>query len=536
MMETEETRREFTTWSGIPIKELYAPKDVEGLDYERDLGFPGEPPFTRGVYRTMYRGRQFTIRRFTGVESPEDTNKLYRRELELGQTGLAIAPDVPTSTGLDSDNPRCKGDVGFCGVPIDSIQDMEVVFDGIPLDKVTTWTYSVPLTAMYFVNAENRGYDLKVIGGTTPTVSWPTPSPLDLPWEVAIEGRKREAMDFAEWTAENVPKWHSTGISVYAPKDNGLNCIQEMGILLGTAITAADAWKERGKVALEVFFRRISFEMATANDFFEEICKLRAIRRMWTKICRERYGITDPRLMQFRVRCQTQGSTNVVEEPLNNIIRIAFGMLASTLGGAQSLHANGYDEALCIPTDQSMLLSVRTLQIIQEETNVTSTVDPLAGSYYVEWLTNELEKRTWDYLKKIEDMGGMIAAIKSGFFVNEYKKANYDWIRKIETGERVVVGVNKYRLKPEEVPYKVPVYKFEPTCRDRQIERVKKLRKERDSARVARALKELEKACRGDENTFPFVMEAFRAYATLQEVCDVWREVYGLDHHSRIQI
>jgi methylmalonyl-CoA mutase, N-terminal domain len=536
MQETEDKRGKFTTWSGIPIKELYTPEDVQGLDYKRDIGYPGQPPFTRGVYRDMYRGRQFTIRRFAGVETPEDTNRLYRHELELGQTGLAIAPDVPTSTGLDSDNPRCQGDVGFCGVPIDSIQDMQTIFDNIPLNEVTTWTYTIPITAMYFVNAQDRGYDLKVLGGSTPTVTWPTPSALDQPWQVSIEGREREAMDFAEWTASNVPKWHGTSISVYAAKDNGLSCIQELGVLIGIATSAADTWKKRGKVPLEVFFRRISFEMATASDFFEEVCKLRAGRRMWAKVCRERYGITDPKLMQFRVRCQTQGSTNVIEEPLNNIVRIGFGMLASTLGGAQSLHANGYDEALCIPTDQSMLLSIRTLQIIQEEINVTSTVDPLAGSYYVEWLTNELEKRTWDYLRKIDGMGGMIAAIKSGFFAGEYKQANLDWVRKIETGERVVVGTNKYRLKPEEVPYQVPVYRFEPTCRDRQIERVKKLRRERDKAKVATALADLDRACRGDENTFPLVMEAFRSYATLQEVYDVWREVYGINSYSRMQL
>ncbi len=534
MTEAKESGNQFVTWSDIPIKELYTPEDVKDLDYERDIGYPGQPPYTRGVYRDMYRGRQFTIRRFSGVETPEDTNQLYRHEIELGQTGLAIAPDVPTSTGLDSDDPRCKGDVGFCGVPIDSIQDMEIVFDGIAMDKITTWTYTVPLTAMYFVVAEKRGFDLKVIGGSTPTMGFATPSPRDAPWEVAIDGWKRESLDFAEWTSEHAPKWHNTSIAAYAVKDNGFNNIQELGVLLSGAMAAADAWKERGKLPLEVFFKRISFEMATASDFFEEACKIRAGRRMWTRICQERYGLTDPALMQFRIRCQTQGSTNTIEEPLNNLMRIGFGMLASTLGGAQSLHANGYDEALCIPTDQSMLLSIRTLQIIQEEINVTTTVDPLAGSYYVEWLTNELENRTWDYMKKIEDMGGMMAAIKSGFFVTELKKANYDWIQKIQTGERVVVGVNKYRMKPEEVPYQVPVYTFEPTARDKQIERVKKLRQERDNASVTRALKNLEAACRGDENTFPFMMEAFSAYATLQEVCDVWREVYGLNPHARM--
>ncbi len=524
-----EMKKESTTFSGIPIKEIYTPEDVKDIVFERDIGFPGEPPFTRGVYRTMYRGRYPTIRRFTGVETPEDTNKLYRRELELGSTGLAIAPDVPTSTGLDSDNPLCRGDVGFCGVPIDSLQDMEIIFDGIRLDKVTTWTYIIPLTAMYFCVAEKQGCDLKEIVGTCPAASFAVPLCLDDPWQMSVEGRKREFVDFAEWTSENVPRWHNTSVSVYGPKDNCMTSIQELGIMLGAAITAADAWKERGRIPLEAFFRRISFEMACGNDFFEEICKLRAARRMWTKVCRDRYGITDPKLMQCRIRVQNHGSIAVAPEPLNNVIRIAFGMLGATLGGAQSMHPTGYDEAICIPTDQSMLLSIRTLQIIQEEAGVTATVDPLAGSYFVEWLTSELERCTWDYLKKIEDMGGMIKAIESGFFISEYKKANRDWDYKVDTGERVVVGVNKYRLKPEEVPYKVPVYRFLPTCAERQIERVKKLRKERDNAKVTQALKELEKACRGDENTFPFVMKAVKAYATLQEVCDVWREVYGLD-------
>jgi methylmalonyl-CoA mutase N-terminal domain/subunit len=531
-----ETKKEFTTFSGIPIKEIYAPEDVEDIVFERDIGFPGEPPFTRGVYRTMYRGQYPTIRRFSGVETPEDTNKLFRQELELGSTGLAIAPDVPTSTGIDSDNPLCRGDVGFCGPPIDSVQDMEIMFDGIDLDKITTWTYTVPLTAMYLAMAEKRGYDLKQIGGTCPAMSFALPKCLDSPWSVAIEGDKRVGLDFAEWTSAHVPKWHNTSISVYGPKDNWMTSIQELGIMLGSAMASADAWKERGRMPLETFFRRLSFETACGNDFFEEICKLRAARRMWAKICRERYGITEPRLMQCRMRVQNHGSICVPEEPLNNLLRCGFGMLGAVLGGAQSLHPTAYDEALSIPTDMSALLSIRTLQIIYEETGVTSTVDPLAGSYFVEWLTNEIERCTWDYLKRIEDMGGMIKAIQAGFFLNEYQQANNDAVRKLETGERVVVGVNKYRLKPEEVPYNVPVYRFETTCAERQIERVKKLRRERDNAKVAEALEEMEKVCRGDENIMPSLMKAVRVYATLQEVVDVWRKVYGLDPYAKISV
>jgi methylmalonyl-CoA mutase N-terminal domain/subunit len=531
-----EMKKEYTTFSGIPINEIYTPEDVKDIVFERDIGTPGEPPFTRGVYRTMYRGRYPTIRRFTGVETPEDTNKLFRRELELGSTGLAIAPDVPTSTGLDSDNPLCRGDVGFCGPPIDSIQDMEIMFDGIDLYKATTWTYTVPLTAMYLAMAEKRGYDLKHVGGSCPAMGFPVPKCLDAPWYISIEGDKRVSLDFAEWTSEYVPKWHNTSVSVYGPKDNWMTSIQELGIMLGAAMASADAWKERGKMPLEAFFRRISFETACGNDFFEEICKLRAARRMWAKICRDRYGITDPKLMQCRMRVQNHGSICVPEEPLNNLLRCGFGMLGAVLGGAQALHPTAYDEALSIPTDMGHLLSIRTLQIIYEETGATSTVDPLAGSYFVEWLTNEIEQRTWDYIKKIEDMGGMIKAIQSGFFVNEYKQANHDAVHKLETGERVVVGVNKYRLKPEEVPYNVPVYRFETTCAERQIERVKKLRKERDNAKVAEALQEMEKVCRGDENIMPSLMKAVKVYATLQEVCDVWRKVYGLDAYARMSV
>jgi len=531
-----EMKKEYTTFSGIPIKEIYTPEDVKDIVFERDIGIPGEPPFTRGVYRTMYRGRHPTIRRFSGVETPEDTNKLFRHEMELGSTGLAIAPDVPTSTGLDSDNPLCRGDVGFCGPPIDSVQDMEIIFDGIDLDKVTTWIYDVPLTAMYFVVAEKQGCDFKEVGGSCPAGSFAMPTCLDAPWSISSEGRKREFLDFAEWTADHVPKWHNTSISVYGTKDNWMTSIQELGIMLGAAIAAADAWKERGGMPLETFFKRIAFEMACGNDFFEEICKLRAARRMWAKICRDRYGITDPKLMQCRVRVQNHGSICVPEEPLNNLLRCGFGMLGAVLGGAQALHPTAYDEALSIPTDMSHLLSIRTLQIIYEETGATSTVDPLAGSYFVESLTNEIERRTWDYIKKIEDMGGMVKAIQSGFFMNEYKKANYDAVHKVETGERVVVGVNKYRLKPEEVPYNVPVYRFQPTCADRQIERVKKLREERDNVKVTQTLKELEEACNSNENVFPYYMKAFRAYATLQEVCDVLRRVYGLSPYEMIRV
>jgi methylmalonyl-CoA mutase, N-terminal domain len=532
-----ESPKEFSTHSGIPLKDIYTPEDIKDLDYNRDLGYPGQPPYTRGVYKTMYRGQHFTIRRFTGVETPEQTNELYKEELRLGQNGLAIAGDVPTSTGLDSDNPRCEGDVGFCGVPIDTVEDMEIIFKDIPIDKVTCWISTPFITGLYFAMAERRGVDLKAIGGTTPAMGIFVPCPLDMPFKLAVDGDIRTAMDFSEWTAKNAPNWHNTSVSVYGPKDNGLNNIQELGVLIAGSIEAADIWKARGKMPLEQFFRRISFEMAIANDFFEEICTLRAARRLWAKVCQERYGLTDPKLMQFRVRVQTSGSTNVAQEPLNNIVRIAYHMLSGCLGGAQTMHPNGYDEALCIPTDQSMLLSIRTLQILQEETNVTATIDPLAGSYYVEWLTSEIEKRAWEYYKKIEGMGGIIKAIKSGFFLNEYKKANRGWDLKVDTGEKVVIGVNKYRMKPEEVPYKVPIYKFKPTAGTEKIAKLKKYKKERDNAKVKVSLERLEKACRSEnENVFEYMVQSYKVGATLQEAVDVCRKVYGLDNAQLMKV
>jgi methylmalonyl-CoA mutase N-terminal domain/subunit len=527
---TAESPRELTSHSGVPLKELYTPEDIKGLDYERDLGYPGQPPFTRGVYRTMYRGQQFSIRRFTGVETPEQTNELYKEELRLGQNGLAIAPDVPTSTSLDSDNPRCEGDVGFCGVPIDTVEDMEIIFKDIPIEKVTCWCYTPYITGLYFAMAEKRGVDLKALGGTTPAMGIFVPVPVDIPFKVSLDGEIRMAMDFAEWTALNVPNWHNTSVSVYGQKDNGMNNIQALGLLIAASVEAADTWKARGRMPLEQFFRRISFEMAIANDMFEEICTLRAARRLWAKVCQERYGLTDRKLMQFRVRVQTSGCTNTRQEPLNNIIRIAYHMLSGCLGGAQTMHPNGYDEALCIPTDQSMLLSIRTLQILQDETNVTAVIDPLGGSYYVEWLTGEIEKRGWEYYRKIEGMGGICKATRSGFFVNEYKKANLDWDEKVDSGERVVIGVNKYRMRPEDVPYKVPIYKFKPTAGREKIAKLRKYKMERDNARVLAALERLERACTSeDENIFEQLVLVYRAGATIQEGTDVCRKVYGLD-------
>ncbi|MCX6000018.1 MAG: methylmalonyl-CoA mutase family protein [Chloroflexi bacterium] len=384
--------------SGIPIREIYTPEDLKDFDYDRDLGLPGQPPFTRGVYPTMYRGQLWTIRRLSGFNTPEETNKLYREEYALGQTGFSIAPDISTAVGMDADDPRVAADIGHAGVPLSSLEDVETTFEGLPIEKASTYIADRCgnfLTAMYFVMAERRGLDVGQLRGTTVNdmLSWSVPSLVN---QVSPEAYVRYAVDFMEWCCEHAPNWNTVSFGSYNARDMGLNAVQELGMLMATAIQYVDEARRRGRVPLDRLTKRISFDTGIHNDFFEEIAKLRAARRMWHKIITERYGITDPRCALFRVHCQSSGSTHTTQEPFNNIIRIAYQVLAGALGGAQSIHANGYDEGICLPTDQSMLLSIRTEQIAGLETNVTNTIDPLGGSYYVESLTNELQRRGAD--------------------------------------------------------------------------------------------------------------------------------------------
>jgi methylmalonyl-CoA mutase N-terminal domain/subunit len=526
-----EDKEQFASGSGIPIKGIYGPDDVKDINHDRDIGLAGEPPFTRGVYSTMYRGRLWTIRRYSGVNTPEETNKLYRREYELGQTGFSVATDVPTGYGVDCDDSAAFADVGDAGVPISSLKDMETTFEGLPIDKIATalevsTESGCPLTAMYIAIAENRGFDMEQLRGTTLNDFTASASCAYHKDQMPPQALLRLSVDLIEWCCECTPKWHPMCLDSYPYREQGINAVQELGLILATAIQYIEEEKRRGRVPLDKFVRRFSFNMGIHNDFFEEIAKLRAGRRMWYKIARERYGIEDPRCWEFRLHVQSSGCTHTTQEPLNNLVRIAYQMLAAALGGAQSMHANGYDEGICLPTEQSMLLSIRTGQVLQYETNVINTVDPLGGSWYVEWLTSEIERHTWDYIQKIEDMGGMIQALTTGWVHREYRDAMLEHERRVTSGETVVVGVNKFRLGKE--PYEVPIFRPNPKSPEIQIEKLRKFKRERDNNKVAQALRNLEEVSSSEENVMPAVMEAVRAYATIGEISNVWRTVYGV--------
>ncbi|MBC8274069.1 MAG: methylmalonyl-CoA mutase [Chloroflexi bacterium] len=525
-----EIKEEFLSGSDIPIKRVYSPEDIADISYDKDIGLPGEPPFLRGIHPNMYRGRLWTIRRYSGTHTPEETNKLYKREYELGQTGFSIALSVTTGYGLDSDDPRAAADVGVAGVPVDSLQDMEIMFDGLPVESVSTAILTcpvsiLPLTAMYCVMAEKRGVDLKQLNGTSLNDIMTQTSMSN--WNVVPPPHTmRLAVDLIEWCCDNVPKWHPLLIDAYNYREQDISAFQELALLLATAIGYIEEGKRRGRVPLDRFIRRFSFDMGCHNDFLEEIAKFRAARRMWHRIVTERYGITDPECMKFRLHVQSSGCTHTTAEPLNNIIRIAYQTLAAALGGAQSVHANSYEEGLCLPTEQGMLLSIRTEQILQEETNIINTVDPLGGSYHLEWLTSELEQKTWDYLKKIDDLGGIVATIQSGWVHREYKEAILERQRRIASGETVVVGGNKHVLPTE--PYKVPLHRANPNATEIQAKKLQKLRMERDSGAVGRALEKLAEVALSDENVMPAVIEAVKANATMAEMCGVFYKAYGV--------
>jgi len=523
-----ENQQQAFSASGIPIKDIYTPEDVKDMDYDRDLGLPGNPPFTRGVHSTMYRGQLWTIRRLTGFNTPEDTNALYKQEYELGQRGFSVAPDISAAAGMDPDDPRITADIGHAGVPIFSVEDMKILFAGLPLEVVAPFLadrLGGLLTPAYFTMARRRGVDLKQLRGTTANdlSSW-----MSVKCGNYIPPRAilRFAIDLIEWCSEHAPRWNPVSFNSYNARENGINAVQEIGMLLATAIQYIEEEKRRGRVPLDRFVRRFTFNTAVHNDFFEEIAKLRAARRMWYKIIRERYGIEDPSCALFRNHVQSSGSTHTYQEPLNNLIRIAYQVMAGALGGAQSIHANGYDEAICLPTHQSMLLSIRTEQILALETNVANTIDPLGGSWYVESLTNELEERILEYIQTIEDMGGIVEAIDSGWIHKEFKTAFIEHERKLSSGELPIVGVSKFRLKEE--PYKVPIFRPNPQSANILIERINRIREERDDGKVTEALKMLERVLRGDGNTFHAIMEAVEAHATPGELANVGIKVYGL--------
>ena len=522
-----ERKPEFKTASGIPVKRLYTPLDVAGLDYLRDLGFPGQYPFTRGVYATMYRGRIWTMRQYAGYGTAEETNKRFKYLLKQGQTGLSVAFDFPTQLGYDPDHPMAAGEVGKVGVSVFSVEEMMRLFNGIPLGQVTT-SMTINATtnailAMYIATAEAQGYEQAQLGGTVQNdilKEYVARAMYIFPPEPSM----RLAVDIIEYCAKHMPRWNPISISGYHIREAGANAVQELAFTLANAIAYVEGALERG-LNVDDFAPRLSFFFAAHNDFFEEIAKFRAARRMWARIMKERFGAKKPRSCALRFHTQTAGSTLTAQQPLVNIVRVAIQALAAVLGGTQSLHTNSFDEALCLPSEEAVLIALRTQQVIAYESGVTRTVDPLAGSYYVEWLTNEIEERAWRYIERIDRMGGAVKAIEEGYMQKEIARSAYEQQKAIEEGELVVVGVNRFRLEGEEV--KVELLKVDPAVEEEQKRRLRELRARRDNRKVEDALDALRRASEGEENLMPYVLRAVKAKATIGEIFGVLREVFG---------
>ena len=522
----KELKERFETISGIEVKRLYTPLDIESMDYMRDLGFPGQFPFTRGLHHTMYRGRIWTMRMFSGFGTPKQTNRRFKYLLEHGETGLSIAFDMPTLMGYDSDSEFARGEVGKCGVAIDSLQDMEELFEGIPLDKITTsMTINPPaaiLLAMYIAVAEKQGVSKKEIGGTIQNdmlKEFIAQKTFMLPPEPSL----KIIVDTIEYCTKEVPRWNTISISGYHIREAGSTAVQELAFTLADGITYVQAAIDRG-LDVDEFAPRLSFFFNSHIDFFEEIAKFRAARRMWAKIMKERFKAKNPRSWWMRFHTQTAGCSLTAQQPYNNVIRTTIEALAAVLGGTQSLHTNSLDEVLALPSEHAVMIALRTQQIIAEETGVINTIDPLAGSYYVEALTNEMERQAFEYIRKIDEMGGMIEAIKLGYPQKEISKSAYEYQLKVEKKERIVVGVNKY-ITEEKLP--IEILKIDPQVEIEQVEKLKKLKKERDNNRVKETLESLEKAIDNDENLMPYFIDCVKSYATLGEICDVLRKKYG---------
>ncbi|MGD9319675.1 MAG: methylmalonyl-CoA mutase family protein [Desulfobacteraceae bacterium] len=521
-----ERKKEFVNTSGIPIKRVYTPLDQKEMDYLSDLSFPGEYPFTRGVQPTMYRGRYWTMRQYAGFATAEETNRRYKFLLEQGQTGLSVAFDLPTQIGYDSDHEMAMGEVGKVGVAIDSLRDMEILFDGIPLDKVSTsMTINAPasiLLAMYMAVAEQEGVASEKLRGTIQN---------DILKEYSSRGTyifppkpsMRIITDIFSFCAEKVPQWNTISISGYHIREAGSTAVQEVAFTLANGIAYVQAALDAG-LDVDTFGPRLSFFFNSHLDFLEEIAKFRAARRVWAKIMKERFGAKNPRSLMIRFHTQTAGCTLTAQQPPNNIVRVAFQALAAVLGGTQSLHTNSMDEALCLPSEEAVQIALRTQQLIAYESGVTDTVDPLAGSYYVEELTREIEQRAEAYIKKIDEMGGAPAAIEKGYIQREIQDSAYQYQREIEKEERVVVGVNRFQAEQEKP---TNLLRVDPAVGISQIEKLEKLKSERDEEAVKKSLVQLKRAAEGSGNLMLPIFDAVKAYATLGEICDVMREVYG---------
>lgn len=521
-----ERKEQFLTGSNAKVERLYTPIEVEDFDYENDLGFPGQYPFTRGVQPTMYRGKFWTMRQYAGFATAEESNKRYKYLLEQGQTGLSVAFDLPTQIGYDSDHALAQGEVGKVGVAIDSLKDMEILFDGIPLDKVSTsMTINAPasvLLAMYIAVAEKQGVSADKLRGTIQN---------DILKEYIARGTyifppepsMRLITDIFDYCSKEVPNWNTISISGYHIREAGSSAIQEVAFTLANGIAYVEAAIKAG-LEVDTFAPRLSFFFNAHNDLLEEVAKFRAARRLWAKIMKERFGAQNPKSMQLKFHTQTGGSTLTAQQPDNNIIRVAIQTLAAVLGGTQSLHTNSKDEALALPTEDSVRIALRTQQIVAYESGVAETIDPLAGSYYVESLTNDIEKKAMEYIKKIDELGGSPRAIEKGYIQKEIMDSAYEYQMQIESGERIVVGMNKFQI--DEEPPK-GLLKVDPAVGELQVRKIAGLKKERDNQLVETKLSALREAAKGSDNLMPYILDAVKAYATLGEICGVLREVFG---------
>jgi len=521
-----ERKPRFVTGSSDPIQALYTPDDLSDFDYLRDVGFPGQYPFTRGVQPTMYRGKLWTMRQYAGFGTAEESNQRYKYLLAQGQTGLSVAFDLPTQIGYDSDNPICAGEVGKVGVAIDTLADMERLFAGIPLNKVSTsMTINAPaavLLAMYIAVAEKQGVSASQLSGTIQN---------DILKEYVARGTyifpprpsMRIITDIFAYCSKQLPKWNTISISGYHIREAGATASQEIGFTLANAIAYVQAAIDAG-LPVDEFAGRVSFFFNAHNDLLEEVAKFRAARRLWADIMKHRFGAKDERSMMLRFHTQTAGSTLAAQQPLNNIIRVTIQTLAAVLGGTQSLHTNSYDEALALPSEQSVEIALRTQQIVAYESGIAETIDPLAGSYYIEAKTNELQAAAQRYIDKIDALGGVIPAIEKGYIQQEIQRSAYQYLKELEQSERIVVGVNMFKTEKQ---YRPELLKVDPKIQEQQIDRLNQVKRQRDQAGVKRSLNRLKEVAKSTDNLMPAVLDAVKTYATLGEICDVLREVFG---------
>ncbi len=521
-----ERRKQFKTDSELPLERVYAPSHIQKLDYTLDLGFPGEYPFTRGIYPTMYRGRFWTMRQYAGFGTAQQTNRRFKYLLQHGQTGLSVAFDLPTQMGLDCTHELAKGEVGKVGVSISSLKDMETLFKGIPLDKVTTsMTINAPATvllAIYAAVGEKQGVPQAKLGGTIQN---------DILKEYVARGlyifppkaSMKLVTDIFEYCAKNMPKWNTISISGYHIREAGATATQEIAFTLANGIAYVDAAIKQG-LNLDDFASRLSFFFAAQNNFLEEVAKFRAARRLWARIMCERFKAENPASWQLRFHTQTSGVALTAQQPLNNVIRVTLQALAAVLGGTQSLHTNSYDEAYATPTEEAAMIALRTQQIIAYESGVADTADPIAGAYCIESLTTQIEEEATKYISKIDEIGGAVSAIEKGYMQREIVESAYRLQREVEAKERVVVGLNQYETK-EDTPIKT--LRVDPEVERRQAEQIRALRRRRDNRKINNSLNQLRKVAERDDNVIPIMVQAVRDYATLGEICDILRQVYG---------